>query len=95
MKTHSNTFPITFKEGQKDKMKVWNYRFENLESLRNYLKIKMIQRVSIRAFVSGLNKMVTLKSYIAPNDLTEENYNWLSEGGSDEEKFIMVNYRRG
>ena len=86
---------ITFRERQDQGLIEWKQEFENLESLRNYLRIKMIKWISLRMFVQGVNKIITLKSYFMPGELTPENYKWLMDEGSADEKFILVNHRRG
>jgi hypothetical protein len=87
--------PITFREGRHQNYIEWKQEFDNLESLRNYLRIKMIKLISLRVFVQPLDKTITLKSYVTPSDLTAENYRWLQESRLPEEKFIMVNHRLG
>lgn len=94
MKNNMNkSLPITFREGRNHNFVEWKQEFENLESLRNYLRIKMIRLISLRVFVQPLEKTITLKSYVTPSDLTVENYRWLQESKLQGEKFIMVNYR--
>lgn len=86
--------PITFREGQSQGFIEWKQEFNSLDSLRNYMRIKMIKWISLRVFVRPIDKMVTLKSYVTPADLTQENYRWLQDSSLPDEKFIMVNYRR-
>lgn len=86
--------PITFREGNKQHLVEWTKEFSNIESLRNYMRVKMIQNISLRVFVRPMDKMITLKSYIQPADLTMDNYKWLLDSESSGEKFIVVNYRR-
>ena len=85
---------VFFKEGDQQGGKVWNREFDNLECLRNYLRFKTIQRVSLRTFVEGLGKLMTVKSHITPNELTQDNYMWLQENDSSGDKFIVVNLKR-
>ncbi len=85
---------VFFKEGDHNGSKVWNKEFDNLECLRNYLRIKTIQRFSLRTFVDGLGKLMTIKSHMTPNELTQENYLWLQEQDDPGDKFIMVNFKR-
>jgi hypothetical protein len=95
MKNLIKPMPITFREGRSQNYVEWKQEFDNLESLRNYLRIKMIKLISLRVFVQPLEKTITLKSYVTPSDLTSENYRWLQESSLPEEKFIMVNHRAG
>jgi hypothetical protein len=95
MKNLIKPMPITFREGRSQNYVEWKKEFDNLESLRNYLRIKMIKLISLRVFVQPLEKTITLKSYVTPSDLTAENYRWLQESRLPEEKFIMVNHRVG
>lgn len=95
MKNLIKPMPITFREGRNQNFVEWKQEFENLESLRNYLRIKMIKLISLRVFVQPLDKTITLKSYVTPSDLTADNYRWLQESRLPEEKFIMVNHRLG
>jgi hypothetical protein len=85
---------ITFREGQNQGLVEWKQEFNDLESLRNYMRIKMIKWISLRTFVRPIDKMITLKSYVTPADLTQENYRWLQDANLSDEKFIVVNYRR-
>jgi len=94
METKKNKTLVYFQEGDQLTGKTWNKEFDNLECLRNYLRIKTISRFSLRTFVDGLGKLMTVKSHITPNDLTQDNYMWLQENTSSQEKFIVVNYKR-
>jgi hypothetical protein len=94
MKNKNKPVPITFREGQHQNWVEWKKEFDNLESLKNYLRIRMIKSISLRMFVQPLDKVITLKSYVTPADLTVDNYRWLQESTIPDEKFIMVNYRR-
>ena len=85
---------VFFREGDQQNGKIWNKEFDNLECLRNYLRFKTIRRLSLRTFVDGLGKLMTVKSHITPNELTQENYIWLQENDDSGDKFIMVNFRR-
>jgi hypothetical protein len=93
MKNLIKPMPITFREKCSQNYVEWKQEFDNLESLRNYLRIKMIKLISLRVFVQPLDKTITLKSYVSPSDLTVENYRWLQESRIPEEKFILVNRR--
>jgi hypothetical protein len=94
MENINKPLPITFREGQNQGFVEWKQEFNNLESLKNYMRIKMINRISLRTFVGPIDKMITLKSHVTPADLTQENYRWLQDSSLPDEKFIMVNYRR-
>jgi hypothetical protein len=94
MEKNNKPVPITFREGRHQNYIEWKHEFDNLESLKNYLRIRMIKLISLRMFVEPLEKTITLKSYVAPSDLTAENYRWLQESRMPDEKFIMVNIRR-
>jgi len=85
---------VFFREEGRQKDKMWQMDFDNLECLRNYLRIKTIDRISLRTFVDGLGKFMTIKSFITPNELTQENYTWLREEMAHGDKFIAVNSRR-
>ena len=85
---------VFFKEENRQSGKAWQMEFDNLESLKNYLRFKTIRRFSLRTFVEGLGKLMTIKSYITPNELTQDNYMWLKENSASGDKFILVNYRR-
>lgn len=61
MEKNGKPIAITFREGRKQDFVEWKKEFDNLESLRNYLRIKMIKWISLRMFVRGLEKMITLK----------------------------------
>jgi hypothetical protein len=93
MENNNKPMPITFREGRNQNYIEWKQDFDNLESLRNYLRIKMIKIISLRVFVQPLDKTITLKSYVSPSDLTAENYRWLQESRLPGDKFIMVNHR--
>ena len=95
MENRAKQTAITFREKQNQGLIEWKREFENLESLRNYLRIKMIRWISLRMFVQGVNKIITLKSYFTPGELTLENYRWLMDNSPADEKFILVNHRRG
>ena len=95
METTAKQVAITFRERQDQSFIEWKQEFENLESLRNYMRIKMIRWISLRMFVQGINKIITMKSYFSPGELTQENYRWLMDGSLADEKFILVNHRRG
>jgi len=95
MENINKPIPITFREGRHQNYTEWKQEFNNLESLKNYLRIRMIQLISLRMFVQPLEKTITLKSYVTPSDLTADNYRWLQDSDFPDEKFIMVNYRRG
>jgi hypothetical protein len=94
MENTNKPMPITFREGQHQNFIEWKQEFDNIESLRNYMRLKMIKWISLRMFVRPLEKTITLKSYVTPADLTVENYKWLQESTLPDEKYIMVNYRR-
>jgi hypothetical protein len=94
MENINKPLPITFREGQNQDFVEWKQEFNDLESLKNYMRFKMINRISLRAFVRPIDKMITLKSFVTPADLTQENYRWLQDSSLPNEKFIMVNYRR-
>lgn len=94
MENKNKPVPITFREGQHQNYIEWKQEFDNLDSLRNYLRIRMIKWISLRMFVGPLEKIITLKSYVTPADLTMENYRWLQESTWPDEKFIMVNWKR-
>jgi hypothetical protein len=94
MENTNKPMPITFREGQPQNFVEWKQEFDNIESLRNYMRLKMIKWISLRMFVRPLEKTITLKSYVTPADLTIDNYKWLQESTLPDEKFIMVNYRR-
>lgn len=94
MENIQKTMPITFREGLNQGFVEWKHEFNNLESLKNYMRIKMIKTISLRVFVPPMHKMITLKSYVSPADLTPENYSWLQDSNLADEKFILVNYRR-
>ena len=93
MENINKPVPITFREGHNQGFVEWKQEFDNLESLRNYMRIKMIKWISLRMFVRPIEKMITLKSYVTPADLTPENYRWLQDSSLPDEKFIVVNYR--
>jgi hypothetical protein len=94
METTKKKTIVSFRYGDSENRQIWNKEFDNLESLRNYLRVKTIQRLSIRTFVEGLGKLMTIKSYITPNELTQENFIWFQDSNSPEEKFIVVNCKR-
>jgi hypothetical protein len=94
MGKEQNKAVVFFKEEDPHNGKEWHMEFDNLECLRNYLRIKTIQRFSLRAFVDGLGKLMTIKSYITPNELTQENYIWLQDKIAPGDKFIVVNFKR-
>jgi hypothetical protein len=94
MENINKSIPITFRESQPQGFMEWKHEFDNLDSLRNYMRIKMIKWISLRMFVRSIEKMITLKSYVTPSDITPDNYRWLTDSSLPDEKFIVVNYRR-
>ena len=94
MEKELNKALVFFKEEDQKNGKAWHMEFDSLECLKNYLRFKTIQRFSLRTFVDGLGKLMTIKSHITPNELTQENYMWLQEDTASGEKYIVVNYRR-
>lgn len=94
MENINRPVPITFREGRNQNFVEWKHEFNNLESLRNYMRIKMIRWISLRTFIRPIDKMITLKSFVTPEDLTQENYKWLQDSSLPAEKFIIVNYRK-
>jgi hypothetical protein len=95
MENMAKQIAITFRERQNQSFVEWKQEFENLESLRNYMRIKMIKWISLRMFVQGVNKIITLKSYFTPGELTLENYRWLLDSNFPDERFILINNRLG
>ena len=93
MRKEQNKAVVFFREENRQSSKAWQMEFDNLECLKNYLRFKTIRRFSLRTFVEGLGKLMTIKSYITPNELTQENFMWLKENSTSGNKFIVVNYR--
>jgi len=94
MEKELNKARVFFREEGWKNGKSWHREFESLEGLKNYLKFKTIQRLSLRTFVDGLGKLMTIKSHITPNELTQDNYSWLQDDTASGNKFIVVNYRK-
>jgi hypothetical protein len=94
MENMNKPVPVTFRAGHDQDFVEWKHEFSDMESLRNYMKLKMIRNISLRVFVRPIDKMITLKSFVTPSELTTDNYKWLLDADSADEKFIVVNHRR-
>jgi hypothetical protein len=90
METRSKTNLIIFREKQQEGFSEWSQELGDLECLRNYLKTKRIGRISLRTFLSPLNKFITIKSYVTPQQLTSDNYLWLIDYSENEARFISI-----
>jgi len=83
---------ILFREKQQDGFSEWSREIGDVESLRNYLRTSRIGRVSLRTFLSPLNRFVTIKSWVTPDQLTHDNFLWLINNPGNEERFININH---
>ena len=81
---------IIFREKHREGFSEWSQELGDLECLRHYLKTKRIGRISLRTYLMSLNRFVTIKSYVTPEQLTSDNYLWLINYPENESRFISV-----
>ena len=81
---------IFFREKQQDGFSEYSRELTDLEDLRNFLRINMITRVSLRINLRSLNRYINIKSLINPKELTQNDFDILSGKSKDIIGIIII-----